>query len=592
MKERIILDIETLEQKGDKYKMNLGAKDKILIGIYDGETYLQFSDFTEMLEYLFNEFKDFTVYAHNGGKYDYMYLLEECLGKYKITNIIKINSSVTFNLRRDKNIIKFRDSIRLIPGSLEKLCKAYDCQHKKIKLEYDYPYPIEIISEYLKYDCLALFEVIEKFEKEMRNIISYFNFDRYITIAQMSFSILQKQLNGICDNYFTKETENWIRESYYGGRVECYKKYGKGLFYYDVNSLYPFAMLDKYPIGRHYYMDNPQKILKLIKKGNLGIVECEIDMPYSKICLLPYRCDKRLYFPYGHFSGCYTSVELKEAIIRGAVIKPKCSLFYSESDNIFYPFIKKFYGMKENNVGVKREIAKYILNTSYGKFGQRRKQQQIFSLEEKFNSQYDDFEILSDYFFSREKVTYKNRKINPIYASFITAYSRIYMYQIMERIGFDNIYYTDTDSIICSKKLDKSLIHNTAIGLLKEEYKNVTGIWLAPKLYGFKGINLKNEETEEIKMKGVDYSVKKEINFKKFCKISENMNFCFTAKRMVGFSSKFNMVKYREGKEFAILDKFDKELKCLYDKRKLCGNDFLPICIKEIEQLKSLKIHT
>ena len=44
-------------------------------------------------------------------------------------------------------------------------------------------------------------------------------------------------------------TDTFVRNSYFGGAVDCYKCYGKDLYYYDVNSLYPFAMLKPMPFN-------------------------------------------------------------------------------------------------------------------------------------------------------------------------------------------------------------------------------------------------------------------------------------------------------------------------------------------------------
>lgn len=44
-----------------------------------------------------------------------------------------------------------------------------------------------------------------------------------------------------------RSQDNYIRKSYIGGAIDHYKLYGKNLYYYDVNSLYPFAMLKPMP---------------------------------------------------------------------------------------------------------------------------------------------------------------------------------------------------------------------------------------------------------------------------------------------------------------------------------------------------------
>ncbi|XLR65359.1 hypothetical protein S83_016031, partial [Arachis hypogaea] len=36
--------------------------------------------------------------------------------------------------------------------------------------------------------------------------------------------------------------DTFIRRGYYGGHSDVYKPHGENLFYYDVNSLYPFVM--------------------------------------------------------------------------------------------------------------------------------------------------------------------------------------------------------------------------------------------------------------------------------------------------------------------------------------------------------------
>ena len=47
----------------------------------------------------------------------------------------------------------------------------------------------------------------------------------------------------------TIKQDNFIRCGYYGGVTDYYKAYGENLYYYDVNSLYPFAMLNNMPLN-------------------------------------------------------------------------------------------------------------------------------------------------------------------------------------------------------------------------------------------------------------------------------------------------------------------------------------------------------
>lgn len=46
-----------------------------------------------------------------------------------------------------------------------------------------------------------------------------------------------------------------IKQAYFGGIVDVYHPYGKNLYYYDINSLYPYAMLKDMPVGNPTYVE-------------------------------------------------------------------------------------------------------------------------------------------------------------------------------------------------------------------------------------------------------------------------------------------------------------------------------------------------
>ena len=89
-----------------------------------------------------------------------------------------------------------------------------------------------------------------------------------------------------------------IKLGYYGGITEVYKPYGKDLYYYDINSLYPFAALNDMP-GL-----TCSKIL-LTTDTNIdnlfGFFYCIVDttnVTNKYLGLLPLRL-KGLIFPHG-----------------------------------------------------------------------------------------------------------------------------------------------------------------------------------------------------------------------------------------------------------------------------------------------------
>lgn len=629
---RFVLDIETMQDMHNGlYKMGLGEMDKILIGLYDGFEYHQFDTFKDMLKFIYKNYRHSIVYAHNGGKYDFLYLMNTCVQeKCYLDHIINIGGSVIFTLRYKDKTILFRDSLKILPSSLDKLSKSYlKIDDRKLKMDYDKSYKIEEIEVYLKRDCEALFNVLSIFEKEINDTCKNtlhknikINLDERVSIASLSFNILLKCYVGkITRCFLNKKDEDFVREGYYGGRVEIYKFSGKNLNYYDVNSLYPTVMQKyNYPTGKHIIMKGHENISKIIHDGYLGMIKAKITYPKSLICLLPVRTKEGTIYPHGTFIGNYTSVELLQAEKEGAKIEYIEGIFWLKKDRVFKEFVSDFYELKRTSKGAKKEISKLILNSCYGKFGQKRTKQIIISESEALKKRKDiiGYNVLGDdnssmRFYSKDEESYRNRNINPIYAAFITAYARIYLYRFLKEIGFDHIYYVDTDSIISDKELDSKYIDDKELGLFKKEYPCVDeGYFVSPKLYALRIKELYNSERFDklsklyncfvngemifydiIKAKGVYKEFTEKMSLEKFKQIVQNKNFKFENKNMIGFKQKFNRLAFKNGDNFVNLDIANKELLCTYNKRVRNGNVTEAIELngeKEIDKSKKKKI--
>lgn len=570
---RLTMDIETYKIKNNKYKLGFGFN-KYVIGLFDGKYYREFFSFKKMIEFIENNYKDKVyIYTHYGGKFDYLYLLNE-LPSILISNIKIISGKIIFTYN-GKIKINFRDSFLLLAFSLKELAKSFNSKYFKKDFNYKKYYSFQTVSEYLKYDCLSLYYVIENFENELKIILKNpkFSFNKYFTLASISFNILNKYyLNGGIKNYMTKKEEIFIRQGFYGGRVEIYKMQGKNLNYYDVNSLYPYIMQkEKFPYGRHFMVKKEKNMWKYFNKNLLGIIECDVNYPKNKICLLPYRKDKKLFFPYGKFKGFYTTPEIKKGLLLGAKFKFKKAIFYSEKKELFFDFVKNFYEMKKNNKDVKKFIAKLILNSSYGKFGQKRKQMEIINPQQAYNKyeKIKDYEILGDeLFYYKDKESYINRLINPIYAIYITAYSRLYMFSIFEKLGMDNLYYTDTDSIITSSELPNSMIDKKEIGLLSLEDKIKQGYFIMPKLYAYE--NIKGDII--IKAKGLHNENKKNLSLNNFKQLT-NFKFGYSTLKLLGFMEKFKRLDTKYNNEMVNFVKVNKKFVFKSEKRIIKGND-------------------
>lgn len=510
----IILDLET---KG------LGGS-IVIGGVYDGLNYFEFKNMEKALDLLnvLTIGKTETIYAHNGGKYDNRYIFEYAIkAGLKITSIMPIQNGLVFNLHYKNKIFKFKDSIHLLPRSLKELSISFGVDNGKkdfdLKKWIKAGYPItKELKEYLKYDCIALYEVLIKFQESTDATLKD-------TIASTSFNhLLQynykgEKLQDLLCNYQTKAVENNIRLAYKGGRVEVFNRLGKNLFKYDVNSLYPYAMWKyDYPYGKHAHYTDKKDIERKLQFKRLGVLRCTIEINEMEYPYLAKRHDKKLMFPVGKWEDWITSFEYEEALKRGYKIEIHEGYFWNKKGRLFKEFVTDNYELKRNSTGAKKEVAKLFLNSAYGKFGQRRTKKIIKTEQELLNQGVDmdsylylnrDLGILQ-----KEVESYQNRKINPIIAVFVTAYARHELYLGMEHIFKQPngiVYYVDTDCIVANKPLPENLIHPDNLGAWDKEHKDRVydeGVFVAPKLYAL----IKPEE-EILKLKGVSKEIQKHL---------------------------------------------------------------------------------
>jgi hypothetical protein len=105
--------------------------------------------------------------------------------------------------------------------------------------------------EYAEGDVRILYEIILKFQAMA---IEHIGMDplKSLTLASLAFKVYRTLFLEDTGNQIailTGPHADAIREAYYGGIVEHYKPYGEGLYHYDINSQYPFAMKNPMPVG-------------------------------------------------------------------------------------------------------------------------------------------------------------------------------------------------------------------------------------------------------------------------------------------------------------------------------------------------------
>ena len=102
--------------------------------------------------------------------------------------------------------------------------------------------------KYLNLDLISLHSILIKINKTVKFLFNI-NLTDCVTASSLAgkifFNRFYDEQNKPIPLIKNPTIYNDIKQAYYGGRVEVYKpttdKPGQKLYYYDVNSLYPFA---------------------------------------------------------------------------------------------------------------------------------------------------------------------------------------------------------------------------------------------------------------------------------------------------------------------------------------------------------------
>jgi hypothetical protein len=281
-----------------------------------------------------------------------------------------------------------------------------------------------------------------------------------------------------------------LRKGYYGGNVQIFRMYappreGRTYKVYDYNSLYPAVMYgNDFPISKPNIFHFPKNDIL----NQLGISKAKVISPNNiYLPLLPIRIESpipssKLFYPTGKFEGYWDNTFLLKAIQEGYQIDIEKSFIFS-GDTIFNDFIKKFYKMKvDNKKGTaKNIIAKLIMNSNYGKWGQ--KEIQHIMMKGNFNEEEGKLiDFNEDTGWGILEQEGHGKFYFPQISIHVTALAQIKLYDSMKMIldkGY-KIFYCDTDAI--ATDFNKMPVSDK-LGDFKIEEEFIWGIFLLPKVY-------------------------------------------------------------------------------------------------------------
>ncbi|MCI0618936.1 hypothetical protein L0244_38680 [bacterium] len=453
-----------------------GWWDLQVIGCYDGSDYYQFRNVPEFLDHIMRwKYRDWRWFAHFGGRYDLNFVFDYLRGRTdcKVSFYCSGSMVLAMDIRKGDCHARLCDSFRLLPASLRSLTVAFDVKHQKTNYDFSDMHYCKELLEYNEQDCRGLYEVLEQFF-EQTGMMSE-------TFASHSLKVWRKD--------FLKEpiwkphasVNDFVRRSYHGGRVEVFKRKSPHLMCYDVNSMYPYVMRADLPI--QYIAES-----RTLKDNYFGFVHAEVQVPECYIPVLPLRQEK-LFFPIGRFQGVWSNEELQTAENFGCKIQKIIKAVYFRSSAIFQEFVTKLYHLKKNAEEPTRTIAKYLLNSFYGKFGQQ-PVKRVYVTERDAPSRSwpimrpDGHPSGFAYYERTSNAAY----LLPHLSSAVTSKARLHL---LTRLN-SSIYYCDTDSVFTTDMLDTG----KEIGDWSLVGEGECQFW-QPKLYKFKG---------EWKAKGLDRS--------------------------------------------------------------------------------------
>lgn len=413
----------------------------------------------------------YLIYMHNGGKFDFHFMLE-WLGD----NPLVINGRLTEwvpQFANHKPKIVFRDSFSILPVALDKFGQKQKIDYRIMHRDQrEKPSNRRKISEYLQQDCVALFNAVHAFAKRFG--------DKGNIPLTIGSTALRKFKEHHAYDKFTKAQDAEFRPYYFGGRVQCFEAgILKGPWQvYDVNSSYPAAMRNfDHPVSSMW--DTVAFTPRLLTGNRVWFARV---VAHNKQALPFHSDDGTCEFGLsGPQEFTAISHELVPAIRAGLVeVLEWREIMQPARTARFVDFVDIYYAEKveaKRQGDIFREIfSKLLLNSCYGKFGSN-------------PENYREYKVLFDIF--RDKLLARDGYVPELHISddpFIELWSRPVR---STRAAYHNVaiaasitsasrsimldgllnsmrpIYCDTDSVICRDFHGE--ISGTELGAWKHE---------------------------------------------------------------------------------------------------------------------------
>lgn len=400
---------------------------------------------------------------------------------YKLKFFYSSGTTTIISVHKGSNSIVFLDSMNWFVESLKKTGERIGLP----KYEIDFEKCTEKeLSTYCRRDV----------EIELENFKLFIKFLEQNRVARLCYTRGSTAMSCYLLNHYNtpiyihnnEQAINLERESYKGGRTECFyigELNNENYYTVDVNSLYPFVM------SNNVY---PKKYIKIVRRLGLQALQA-LHKDNSLVSRVLINTDEPVYavkqdrtiFPVGRFWTTLCTPEIKYALEHNHIETIRDTVIYEQAE-LFRSYVDKLYALRQDfksaGVAEYEELCKKMLNSLYGKFGQKGEEwikigecpDEPDRVELTFNAARN----------KRGMIRYLLGEIFemkgygecfdsfPAIAAHVTAFGRMYLYKLMKIAGKGNYFYCDTDSLIINErglKCLQSLINPTKLGSLKIE---------------------------------------------------------------------------------------------------------------------------
>ena len=412
----------------------------------------------------------------------------------------------------------FYDSLKKLPFSVEVIANAFNLENKKLSIDY---------NEYRSVNHKLTKEEIDYVSNDVKIVAEALKIQFDVGLKKMTIGadalayyrklVGKKKFNGTFP-IFTKATDNDIRQAYRGGFTYVNPKYQEKIVkngsVYDVNSMYPAIMYNEllpYDLPLFFNgqyekdLEYPLYIQRIacsfkLKKGKIPCIQLKGNFRYGMTEYITSSNDEIeiLTLTNIDLDMFFENYDVKD-------LEYICGYKFKGVRGLFKEYIDFWINEKINNKGAKRQIAKLMLNSLYGKFATN-------------TDVTGKIPYLDDGVVKYKRSEKKER--DPIYtpiAIFITSYGRDKIIRTAEALG-DHFVYCDTDSVhvidISEDEVKKLIdVHESKLGAFKCESTFEIGKFLRPKTY----IEI-NENEKNVKCAGLPEKLKDYVTLDNFNK--------------------------------------------------------------------------